>query len=160
MKSFKKGLPFLLSLLAIVLVVFLLFTKPQNQTVISNDQISEVFAPTLTVEPQLPSDSIFVTNAVLDKPGFIAVFKTMDKTVPDETNFSGVSGLLEGDQEVVQVPLTTPSIEGDTYSVIIHVDDGDGIFEFPGDDMPSAFADGTVNYIRTTIATPSAPLQN
>lgn len=160
MKSFKKGLPFLFSFFAIVIVVFLLFTKPQNQDVIPNDQISEVFAPTLTVEPQLPSDSILVTSAVLDKPGFIAAFKTMDKNIPDETNFSGVSGLLEGDHATVQVPLTTPSREGDTYSVIIHVDDGDGIFEFPGDDMPSAFADGTVNYVRTTIATPSAPIQN
>ena len=51
------------------------------------------------------------------------------------------------------------SKEGETYSVIIHVDDGDGIFEYPGDDLPSTFKDATLNYVRITIATPSSGLE-
>lgn len=161
MRSFNKALPFLLSFLAIVVIVFILFTKPQNSTTIPNDTTSEVSSPTLTVNAQGASASILINNATLDKPGFIAAFKTVDNNMPDETNFSGVSGLLEGIHQNIEVPLTTPSVEGETYTLIVHVDDGDGIFEFPGDDQPSTFSDGTVNYVRTTIATASAtPFQN
>ena len=83
----------------------------------------------------------------------------MDKNVPDETNFRGVSSVLEGSQENIKVPLTEPTKAGDIYTVIIHVDDGDKIFEFPGDDEPSTFGDGTVNFVRTTIAAPSVPTE-
>ncbi len=156
MRSLKKVLPVFTFVCAILVIVLLLFTQPQDPTSVSNEANGEVFTPTLTIDPQEPSESILVSNATLEKPGFISAFKTMNSNTPDETNFSGVSGLIEGSQENIQVPLTTPSIEGETYTVIIHVDDGDGIFEFPGDDSPSTFADGTANYVRTTIATPSA----
>jgi hypothetical protein len=158
MRNIKKGFPFILFIIFILVVFLLLFTKPQDPSTVNQDAKNKIFSPTLTVESQEPSNSILVKKATLDKPGFIAAFKTMDKNIPDESNFAGVSGIIDGTKENIQVPLRETAKEGETYTVIIHVDDGDGIFEFPGDDQPSSFEDGTVNYVRTTIATPSAGL--
>jgi hypothetical protein len=154
-KSFSPALVLLLT----SIVFFLLFTKPQDSIISPPDQNSEIYLPTLSLDPQEPSGSITVSSATLDKPGFIAAFKTMDKNIPDGDNFSGVTGLMEGKNENIEIPLREASKEGETYSVIIHVDDGDGIFEYPGDDLPSTFKDATLNYVRITIATPSSGLE-
>ena len=148
----KKSFLSLFSLgLLIVAVIFLLFTSPTDTVQTQTSDPSEVFVPTLHVSQQEASDSIIVDAAQFDKSGFIAAFKTMEKGMPDESNFKGVTGILEGNQQNIKIPLTEKSSPGDTYSIIIHFDDGDKIFEFPGDDKPSVFKDGTVNYVRTLI---------
>lgn len=158
MKNVRKILPYSAVLVVILLILFLLFTQPQDPSKLNQEkkESGEVYTPTLTVKSQNPSDSILVQSATLEKSGFIAAFKTMGNNMPDESNFAGVSSILEGTKQNIQVPLTEPAKEGDTYTVIVHVDDGDKIFEFPGDDQPSSFPDGSVNYVTTTIATPSA----
>ena len=150
--KFNKSFLSLFSLgIIIVAAFFLLFTQPSDTVQTQVADPSEVFVPTLHVSEQNASDSIIVDAAQFDKPGFIAAFKTMEKGIPDESNFKGVTGILEGNQQNIKIPLTEKSSPDDIYSIIIHVDDGDKIFEFPGDDKPSVFKDGTVNYVRTRI---------
>lgn len=154
MKIIKSLGFFLLLSLFTLFVVVLLFTAPAENVKQDNKDTNNTqnnYKPTLTIIPQKASDSIIVSSAVLDKPGFIAAYKTMEKGIPDEKNFQGVSALLNGEQKDIKIPLKEKSNPGDIYSVIIHVDDGDSLFEFPGDDRPSAFSDGSVNYVKTII---------
>lgn len=158
MKKIKSGTPLIILGVIIVFIVFLLFTKP-TETITSQTEVDteteKAFSPSLKVPTQVSSNLISVESAMLEKPGFIAVYKTMEKELPDENNFRGVSGILEGSQANIEIPLREESAEGDSYSVVIHIDDGDKLFEFPGDDQPDSFSDGTVNYVRTTIGAAS-----
>ncbi len=84
---------------------------------------------------------LVVDKAYLSSKGYIVVHEAKDgKPGP----VIGNSELVEGSVEGVSIMLKRALKEGETVFVMLHKDDGDGEYEFPGDDAPVKTADGKV----------------
>lgn len=79
-------------------------------------------------------ESIIVDYVLLENKGFVGIHGQIDGK-PGEV--VGVSDLLEtGETENVNVTLKREIEEGEILFAILHKDDGDGEFSFPGPDTP------------------------
>jgi hypothetical protein len=79
-------------------------------------------------------ESIMVDYVLLERRGFVGIHGQIDGK-PGEV--IGVSSLLEaGETENVNVTLKREVQEGEILFAILHKDDGDGEFSFPGPDTP------------------------
>ncbi len=86
-------------------------------------------------------EKLVVDKAYLSSKGYIVVHEAKDgKPGP----VIGNSELVEGSVEGVSIMLKRALEEGETVFVMLHKDDGDGEYEFPGDDAPVKTADGKV----------------
>ena len=106
----------------------------------SQDSISAINQKTGT--------SVLIQRAVLSTPGYIVVHEEQDgKPGP----VIGNSGLFEGVRQNLSVTLLRSSIEGEVLFAMLHSDDGDGIYEFPGGDNPTKDEEGSVILDKFTI---------
>lgn len=95
---------------------------------------TEVFTSenSVTANSQLQGNNVTVASIQLAEPGYVAIHEDAEgKPGP----VIGNSELLEEGTNVV-ITLTRESKKGETLYAMLHADDGDGTYEFPGDDVP------------------------
>lgn len=95
-------------------------------------QEQETRQPSLTVSDQVMEDGqVNIDSVYLDEPGYVVVHKD-DNGSPGAV--IGHSDLISGEHQDVMI-----SVSGDitpTVHPMLHYDDGDEMYEFPGDDGP------------------------
>ncbi len=100
------------------------------------------------VAEQSPSKTVSVAVARLEKTGFVAIYE--DNAGPLRRSFSeaseaskpgkilGASGILQaGDtKNLTPITLSRATADGETLYAMLHLDDGDGVFD-PAKDKPA-----------------------
>lgn len=110
--------------------------------------------PSVSVSTQKPGRSVTIDAATLTTNGFIAIHTDKDgKPGP----VIGNSDLLPpGSPTGTTVKLSRSSRKGETLYAMLHTDvDGDGIYTFPGPDVPTTDSAGAVVVVPFAIGTPS-----
>lgn len=88
----------------------------------------------VSVTDQKPGDEATVSLAVLGAPGYVVVH---EKVGEEAGGTLGSSTLLpKGESQGVKVPLAIPLEIGKTYIAMLHLDNGDGVFD-AGSDAPA-----------------------
>ena len=90
-------------------------------------------------EQAVSGNRINVDRILLDKPGYIVVHKIIDGK---PGTVIGNSGLLDGENSNVKITISDYGTENELIAML-HYDDGDSNYEFPGDDNPTT-VDGKV----------------
>jgi len=134
----------------------------QQPSVITADPTENVVvdtSPSITVNKQkVENNNVVVTRLFLDKPGYIVIHKVVDgKPGP----VIGNSDLLEGDNSNVNVKVLDYENENELIAML-HYDDGDRSYEFPGDDIPTKVDDKVILQKFTLLETITLqePVQN
>ena len=98
-------------------------------------------APTIAVNDQsLENDQVKVASFFLDKPGYVVIHADVD----------GKPGTVIGNSELVSGSYSNFKViidatqAGTRVFAMLHYDDGDGQYEFPGDDTPVKVEDQIV----------------
>ncbi len=95
----------------------------------------------LEVASSQESGKMIMVDKAMIPAGYVVVHAEKDgKPGP----VIGRSELIQGSVENLSVDLDSAVEAGDTVFVMLHVDDGDGEYEFPGDDTPARDANGDV----------------
>lgn len=119
-----------------------------NQQVVQAPETSNktTSAPLMTgknaiyVGEQLPSKNITVSLASLEKPGFVVIHESKNGK---PGGIIGKSNLLSaGENKNILVDLSRVSRDGEVLFAMIHLDDGDGVFE-ASKDIPAAGTQGS-----------------
>lgn len=80
------------------------------------------------------SEIVIAESVILQSPGYVVIH------LDDEGRPGAVVGnselLDEGQHENVDVEIVSELAEGEIIYAMLHRDDGDGEYEFPGDDLP------------------------
>lgn len=98
--------------------------------------------PSIVVNDQTINNGIITaTQVTFDKPGFVVVHKVVDGTFGSVIGNSEV--LTTGKSSNVEVPLTDYENENELIAML-HYDDDDGVYEFPGDDGPTVLDEQVV----------------
>ncbi|KXK08640.1 MAG: hypothetical protein UZ21_OP11001000631 [Microgenomates bacterium OLB22] len=99
-----------------------------NEAVLGTQKVSDP----LIVHDQFAVDDLLVKSVTMEKPGYIALHMSFEGK---PGSVIAHSPLLEiGQQKDVVILLTEPIATGTALFAMIHEDDGDGVWEFPGDD--------------------------
>jgi len=86
----------------------------------------------VTLAPTETGMSVVVDSARLTQPGYIVIYRVNSQ---NDTKVIGNTDLLAADMYAdVTVSLDSPIAKGQTIVAVLHADDGDGEFEFPGSD--------------------------
>ncbi len=129
-----------------------------------NTQVPELNR--LTVQEQTAEKTVTIQSVVLNHSGFIAVHGEIENAPGPVV---GVSALLSaGEHQLVQVAVNpTQKLEG-TYFAMLHTDNGDGLYQFPGVDGPVKDSNGNIvmasfnvngpSTIKAPFPLPTAPL--
>lgn len=89
----------------------------------------------LVVANQSVEDSIFVDTAILEVPGYVVIHRAEeDGSVGEVIGFSDL--LPAGETEDFVILLDEEVFVGEELIAMLHADDGDAFFEFPGADQP------------------------
>ena len=116
-------------------------TQPSVITPAPTDQVVVETKPSIAVEEQkVENDNVVVTRLFLDKPGYVVIHKVADGK-PGAV--IGNSGLLDGVNSNINVKVLDYENENELIAML-HYDDGDGNYEFPGDDNPTKVDDKVV----------------
>ena len=98
--------------------------------------------PSISVNDQLVKDDVVTaTKVMLDKPGYVVIHKVVDGKPGSVIGNSNV--LKKGEFSNVEVPVTDYENEKELIAML-HYDDGDSVYEFPGDDAPTTLDDKVV----------------
>lgn len=110
--------------------------------------------PSVTVSTQAPGRSVTVDSATLTANGFIAIHE--DKAGKPGPVIGNSDLLTAGTHAATTVKLTRSAKKGETLYAMLHTDvNGNGVYEFPGPDVPTTDATGAVVSPAFTIGTPS-----
>lgn len=94
-------------------------------------------------------ETVIATIVVLSKPGYVVVHMEADGA-PGAV--IGNSTLLpSGESNNVVVSLSRPSTGGEVLYAMLHTDNGDGLYAFPGDDLPTKDEEGNVVLMKFTV---------
>jgi len=128
--------------------------QPTIITPAPTDQVGVETKPSIAVEEQkVENDNVVVTRLFLDKPGYVVIHKVADGK-PGAV--IGNSGLLDGENSNINVKVTDYENENELIAML-HYDDGDGSYEFPGDDIPTKVDDKVI--LMKIILLETAPTQ-
>ena len=127
--------------------------QPTIITPVPTEEVAET-KPSIAVDEQkVKDDNIVVTRLFLDNPGYVLIHKVADgKPGP----VIGNSELLNGENSNVEVKVSDYENENELIAML-HYDDGDSDYEFPGDDTPTKVDDKVILQKFTLLET--APLQ-
>lgn len=96
--------------------------------------------PSVTVSDQdLRGGQVTIDAAALDEPGYVVIHADADGS---PGRVIGNSGLFSGERRDLSIGVDAESMTPTVYAML-HYDDGDGEYEFPGDDGPVT-VDGSV----------------
>jgi len=95
----------------------------------------------VTANDQGPGESVTVARVKLVDSGYVVVHEDGGgKPGP----VIGNSELLSGRNSNVLISLSRSTLEGEVLYAMLHSDDGDGVYEFPGDDVPLKDESGNI----------------
>lgn len=98
-------------------------TTPTSSTAIKSNVNS------ISVLDQAPGNIVYVSSVQFAKPGFVVIKKNNNGTPGDVIGYKYFDkGIYPG-----QITLTTPTIDGDMYYAVLHLDDGDKKFDLNKD---------------------------
>ena len=125
----KHIIPMIVILVVLVLIVVLYSTLTTQKS------------PGITVSDQsLVGSQVTIDVFFLDKPGYVVIHKSADgKPGP----VIGNSGLVSGSYKNFKVTIDETQA-GTRVFAMLHYDDGDSTYEFPGDDIPVKIEDAVV----------------
>jgi len=116
-------------------------TQPSVISATPSEQVEVETKPSIAVDEQkVENDNVVVTSVFLDKPGYIVIHKVADGK-PGAV--AGNSGLLDGKNSDVIVKVSDYENENELFAML-HYDDGDSNYEFPGDDIPTKVDDKVI----------------
>lgn len=99
--------------------------------------------PLVSVSTQAPGTSVTVDSATLAKNGFIAIHAD-DKGKPG-TVIGNSALLTAGTHTAIEVKLSRRTRNKETLYAMLHTDvNGNGVYEFPGADVPTTDSAGAV----------------
>jgi hypothetical protein len=79
------------------------------------------------VAEQVPSSTVSVALVRLEKPGFVVIHEDANDSPGKILGVSGILGAGET-QNLSPIKLSRPTKDGETIYAMIHLDDGDGVF--------------------------------
>jgi hypothetical protein len=171
----NQGILWTVIVVLVLIVLGLLFWNAQTREPLAESPIPEepfelpspsplvpVFSPTptpsptasITVSGQTPGNAVTIDSVTLTEPGFIAI----------HTDQSGKPGPVIGNSDLLpagtftgtSVKLTRRSKNGETLYAMLHTDvNGNGVYEFPGVDVPTVDSAGQSVTVPFTIGTAS-----
>lgn len=96
----------------------------------------------ISVSKHTPAKTAVIDSVTLSKPGFVAIHENQNG---QPGAILGVSGLLPaGKHENSTIELSRKTAPGENLFAMVHADNGDGKFEFPGPDEPAKKEDNTI----------------
>jgi len=96
----------------------------------------------LYIADQVPGKEVLINTVVLQKPGYVVIHKADESGQPGEV--IGNSSLLNPSDISTTIDLKEDIASGEVYFAMLHTDDGDGVFSFPGSDSPVTDNQGQV----------------
>lgn len=151
----------------IVLLVLMLLVRGRQKPV--SDQMSQTDTPG-TSEAMLSSTNyvlvsdfaegktVNVSSVLLDKPGYVVIHEDDGGTPGDVI---GKSLLIpSGETQNIAIELDRNGVKGEMLYAMIHIDDGDGQYQFPGSDIPLQDESGYIGMMIFTVgANPDVPIE-
>ena len=128
----NKGIIFFILIILVIIAGFLLFNAFLKENVIEQEVQKEIVTDkettqSLVVPEQAGGNEIFIERAVLSNAGYVVIHREKDG---DPGEIIGVSEFLpEGTRENFLMSIDEEAVEGDTLFAMIHIDDGDGVFD-------------------------------
>ena len=104
---------------------------------------------TVSVTDYSAGETVTASNVVLSKPGYVVVHMEADGAPGAVIGNSKY--LPSGESTNVAVPLSRASTGGEVLYAMLHTDNGDGTYEFPGDDLPTKDEQGNVVLMKFTV---------
>lgn len=121
-------------------------TSPVKQTVPQTSAI--------TLAENKSGGYVTIASARLVKPGYIVIYRTNSK---EQTSLIGYSSLLEANYYTnLSIQLNQPVAREQVITAVLHVDDGDGKYEFPISDTYMTSGSAKILYDEDVVDTPSA----
>lgn len=114
---------------------------PSQETITADNAVN--------VESQKPGTEVIVGTVILENPGYVVIHEDANEA---PGSVIGNSNLLATRNDDVVVELERQSKAGETLYAMLHTDDGDGIYEFPGDDVPLKDEAGKIILAKFTIS--------
>ncbi len=105
------------------------FWKFDKERTGGNDSAGLVVANNaIYVSEQAPGERVSISMVRLEKPGFVVIHED-DGGAPGK--ILGTSQLLSAgeNQDIAQILLSRPTQDGETLYAMLHIDDGNGIFD-------------------------------
>lgn len=93
---------------------------------------AQVATDPLVVQHQFAIDDLLVQSVSMDKPGYVAIHSSFEGKPGSVIVHSDL--LERGPAKDLVILLPQPIPPGSVVFVMIHEDDGDGVWEFPGED--------------------------
>lgn len=108
-------------------------------------------AASVSIPSQEPGTSVTIERAALTTNGFVSIHESSEKGGPGDV--IGTSAFLPiGEHQNVSIALRRAGKKGETLHAMLHIDgDGNGIYLFPGPDVPAVDATGAVVMTPFTI---------
>lgn len=104
----------------------------------------------VAISDYTPGQTVTLYTVVLEKPGYVMIHEDDGSGKPGAG--IGNSPLLPaGESSNVKVALLRPSVDGETLYAMLHTDDGDGVFGFPGPDAPLKDKQGDIIMMNYTV---------
>lgn len=143
---------------AVLIVSFLIYLRGRGQAASTEN----VLTPTVTLAPtESPTselllvgdnaiavsdftagDKVTVAMVVLEKPGYVVIHED-DLGKPGKV--IGKSELVASEEaKNIEIKLDRKSVDGEILYAMLHTDDGDGKYEFPGADEPIKDEEGNI----------------
>lgn len=142
-----KPVPIIIILLVALIAFWIIWINSPQQPTVTSDDVAEPgsavhdpdsFAPisvgesAIFVADQLPNKTVRISFLALGASGFAAIHELNVEGFPDAV--LGTSALLEdGTREAVDVALSRSMRDGERLVAMLHIDDGDGVFDVTKD---------------------------
>lgn len=111
---------------------------------------SSVPANNISTIKQEAGESVTVSSVIINQSGYLVVHKATEEDTPGEV--IGNSALLpQGGSSDIKIELSESVVDGDVLFLMLHSDDGNGIYEFPGPDTPVIYDNGSIEMVRIVI---------
>lgn len=128
-------------------------TKPKSTTMTSDGTTVEepvmMGGNSLSMQDTTPGDTVTLANVTLDDPGYIVIHADANGSPGEVIGHSDL--LSEGENSNVVINLDRSSSNGETLYAMVHNDNGDGQYEFPGADNPAVDDDGNTVMVSFTV---------
>jgi len=156
----RKPIPkyvWIITVLAIVVVVTVLLSKggygtkkrTSTTTIPATEEALLVGKDAIAVTDYSAGLIVTVAKVVLSKPGYVVVHE--DASGTPGAVLGNSKYLASGESTDVVVPLSRESTGGEVLFAMLHTDDGDRNYDFPGDDLPTKNEEGNAVLMQFTV---------